>query len=102
MAIPEFLVNCITKPDPENTHERITHIGNNVNKWRLNAATAIVRIEGQSEAYYTLEKVTQKKMYVGVVRSEGKQPYLRTHSDGVWNNNLLAQDQCGADCPVKA
>ena len=27
---------------------------------------------------------------VGVVRPPGRKPYLRTHADGKWNDNLLA------------
>jgi hypothetical protein len=29
-----------------------------------------------------------------VVRPSGLRPYIRTHADGVWNDNLLAQSQC--------
>ncbi|WP_407281132.1 DUF3892 domain-containing protein [Aromatoleum evansii] len=27
-------------------------------------------------------------------------PYLRTHADGKWNNNLLAQAECAFDCMI--
>ncbi len=29
---------------------------------------------------------------VGVMRPQGQAPYLRTHADGQWNNNLLSLD----------
>ena len=35
-----------------------------------------------------------------LVRELGKAPYLRTHADGKWNNNLLAQPECGNSCKL--
>jgi hypothetical protein len=29
------------------------------------------------------------RVNVGVVKPQGGQPYLRTHADGKWTNNLL-------------
>jgi hypothetical protein len=31
-----------------------------------------------------------------------KAPYLRTHADGKFNDNLLAQDECGSACKLVA
>ena len=61
---------------------------------------AIARIESKTEAYYTVDKGTGKRAYIGVVRETGKAPYLRTYADGKWNDNLLAQTECGASCKV--
>ncbi len=47
-----------------------------------------------------LDKVTGKKCYVGVVRETGKAPFLRTHADGKWNDNLLAQAECDSSCRI--
>lgn len=33
---------------------------------------------------------------MGVVRETRKHLYLRTYADDRWNNNLLAQQECGA------
>ena len=30
----------------------------------------------------------------------GKAPYLRTYADHVWNDNLLALAECGANCRI--
>jgi hypothetical protein len=61
----------------------------------------IQRIGGGQEQFYTVDKSTGRKVYIGVVRNDGgKAPYLRTHADGKWNDNLLAQLECGADCKV--
>lgn len=94
----EYEVNCVTKPNRNSLHEHITHIGHTVNKWKLSRETVIARIDSKSEAFYTVDKTTGKRAYIGVVREAGKAPYLRTYADGKWNDNLLAQSECGADC----
>lgn len=96
----EYLVNCITKPNRESRHEHITHIGNADGSWRLTRESAIQRIESKQESFYTYDGATTRKAYVGVVREAGKHPYLRTHADGQWNNNLLAQRECGTSCSI--
>lgn len=97
----EYQVTCITKPDRFSTHEHITHIGNMAGNWKLTREQAIRRIEGSQEAFYTIDNSTGRKVYVGVVRGDGnKAPYLRTHADGKWNDNLLAQQECGANCSI--
>jgi len=63
--------------------------------------SAIQRIESKYEAYYTIDKSSAKKSYIGVVRPAGKNPYLRCYADGVWNDNLLAQENCSAACVLK-
>jgi hypothetical protein len=98
----EFEVNCITKPNRESRHEHITHIGNSNTGWQLNRETAIIRIESKQESYYTIDKQTGRKIYVGVVREAAKDPYLRTYADGKWNDNLLAQRECDASCKLVA
>lgn len=94
----EFQVTCINKVNRESSHEHITHIGNNTVAWRRAREVAIAKIESKEEAYYTVDRATGQRAYVGVVRESGKQPYLRTYADGKWNNNLLAQTECGASC----
>jgi hypothetical protein len=98
----EFEVNCITKPNRESRHEHITHIGNSNTGWQLTREAAISRIESKQESYYTVDKQTSWKVYIGVVREAGKAPFLRTHADGKWNDNLLAQRECGASCKLVA
>lgn len=98
----EFEVNCITKPNRESRHEHITHIGNSNTGWQLTREAAISRIESKQESYYTVDKQTNSKVYVGVVREAGRAPFLRTHADGKWNDNLLAQRECGASCKLVA
>ena len=97
----EYQVTCINKPDRNSRHEHITHIGNTADKWRITRELAIKKIDSKEEAFYTIDSQTGKRAYVGVVRSDGnKPPYLRTHADGKWNDNLLAQDECNAGCRI--
>ena len=95
-----FEVNCINKPDRNSRHEHITHIGHTVNNWRLTREEAIRRIDAKQEAFYTVDRTTGARVYIGVYREQGKVPFLRTHADGKWNDNLLAQAECGANCKI--
>jgi len=95
----EYLVNCINKPHHLSAHEHITHIGQ-ANSWRMERETAIRRIDAKQDSFYTLDGRTGSKVYIGVVREAGKAPYLRTHADGKWNDNLLAQQECGTTCDL--
>lgn len=96
----EFEVNCINKQNRTSQHEHITHIGNTNGQWRLTRESAISRIDAKTDAFYTIDRTTGKRAYVGVVRETGKAPFLRTYADGKWNDNLLAQAECGADCKI--
>jgi len=96
----EYEVTCVTKPDRNSRHEHITHIGNSAGGWRLTRESAIERIESKREAFYTVDRTTGRRAYIGVVREHGKLPYLRTHADGKWNDNLLAQAECSSNCKV--
>ena len=98
----EFEVTCVTKPHRESRHEHITHIGNSKNEWRLTREEAIRRIDSRQESYYTIERQSGKRVYVGVVREKGKLPFLRTYADGKWNDNLLAQGECDGTCKLVA
>lgn len=96
----EFEVNCINKPNRDSQHEHITHIGHTVGAWRLTRDAAIARIDKDDEKFYTIDPTTRKRAYIGVVRESGKHAYLRTHADSRWNNNLLAQQECGTNCKI--
>ena len=102
----EFQVTCINKPNRMSSHEHITHIGNitngPANKWRLTREETIRRIEAKEETFYTVDRSTGNKMYIGAVRETGRNPFLRTHADGKWNDNLLAQAECDAMCKLLA
>jgi hypothetical protein len=97
----EYEVTCINKPDRLSAHEHITHIGNPAGQWRLTRELAISKIDSQEEAFYTVDRPTGKKAYIAVIRGDGnKAPYLRTHADGKWNDNLLALAECTGVCQI--
>lgn len=98
----EYEVNAVSKPNRQSTHEHITHIGNNNAGWRMTREAAIQSIESKQDAFYTVDRTTGKKVYIGVVREAGKAPFLRTHADGKWNDNLLALPECNSGSKLVA
>jgi hypothetical protein len=50
--------------------------------------------------FYTIDTTTGAKVYIGVWREAGKVPFLRTHADGKWKDNLLALDECSANLKI--
>jgi hypothetical protein len=87
-------VTCITKPHPQSPHEHITHIGNPRANWKLTREQAIAAIDARQYNFYVVDPYNGKRSDVGVVRPAGRAPYLRTHADGDWNDNLLSLNQC--------
>jgi len=82
-------VTCINKLPRNNTHEGITHLGS-VN-WKWTRAEVIDSIKAKTNTFYT--RVGGKRADVGVVEGPHGE-YVRTYADGVWNDNLLALDEC--------
>jgi Protein of unknown function (DUF3892) len=87
-------VTCITKPHPQSPHEHITHLGNPAGNWMWTREQVIQSIDNKTNTFYVLDPTNSKRAEIGVVRESGKVPYLRTHSDGYYNNNLLSLNQC--------
>ena len=96
----EHQVTCIRKAQADSSHEQVTHIGNTAEQWLLTREEAIHRMEVGAVIYYLLDPSTGKRATVGVVRQAGKRPYLRSHADREWNDNLLALAQCGDSCAL--
>jgi uncharacterized protein DUF3892 len=86
-------ITCITKPNPQSTHEHITHVGNPPT-WVWPRERVIQSIEQKANTFFVLDPRTGKRSDVGVVRPQSAVPYLRTYADGDWNNNLLSLNQC--------
>jgi hypothetical protein len=98
--VSDYLITCINKPDRLSPHERITYIGNSEGKWKTSVRDAITRIK-QGDTFHTIDNTTGRRVEIGVVENDpGKAPYLRTHADRKWNDNLLAQRECGSDCRI--
>lgn len=82
----DLQVTCITKT--QHSHEGITHLGGN--NWYSTRQQVIDSIKSGTNTYYTL--VDGKRADVGVVNANP--PYVRTHADGKYNDNLLALGSC--------
>jgi len=76
------------------SHEHITHIGNPAAGWRWTKEQVIASIDAKTNTFYVTDPVSRKRAYVGVYRLPGRQPWLQTYADGVWNNNLLSLPRC--------
>ncbi len=87
-------VTCVTKPHRFSPHEHITEIGNQADGWRYDTQTAVRLIEAGVARFVVADSRIGKVSEVGVVRRPGHLPYLRTHADGYYNDNLLALNNC--------
>jgi len=94
-------ITCIRKPDRNSPHEHITHVGNPSNNWMWTREAVIKSIDEKTNTFYVLDPINNKRSDVGVVRpNDGRYPFLRTYSDGDWNNNLLSLNQCPLTLPI--
>jgi len=82
-------VTCINKRPRDDTHEGITHLGSQT--WRWTRQQVINSIKAAENTFYTL--VNGERANIAVVDGPTG-PYLRTHADGQWNDNLLALPEC--------
>jgi hypothetical protein len=87
-------VTCITKPHPLSSHEHITDVGNPAANWKWTREQVIASIDAGTNTFFVIDPFNGKRSNVGVVRPVGRAPYLRTHADGDWNDNLLSLNQC--------
>lgn len=95
-----FQVTCINKRgDHYDPHERISHIGNSANNWKLSEDAAIQSINGRVDSFYTL--VNGQEAEVIVASHQGRY-YLKTTADGYKPDNLLSLGECGGNCKIIA
>jgi hypothetical protein len=91
----DFQITCINKQPRDNSYEGITHLGgpNNGNgmRWIEPRANIISYIQQGIHSFYTL--VNGRRSNVGVINGTYG-PYVRAYADGVWNDNLLALNEC--------
>ena len=86
----DLRVTCISKQPRDDTHHGITHLGGA--GWYYTRAQVIDFIDRGVHTFHTL--VNGKRADVGVIRDGIHFPYVRTHADGYWNDNLLALPEC--------
>jgi hypothetical protein len=96
----QFQLTCIVKRDRFSHHEHITHVGNQAQGWMMTRETVVAKIDGRIAGFFTIDSVSGKRAEVGVVREQGKAPFLRTYADGKWNDNLLSLPTCGSACRI--
>ena len=82
-------VTCINKQPRQNAYEGITHLGGA--GWKWTRQEVIDSINAGTNSFFTL--VNGNRGDIGVVNGPNG-PYLRTHADGKWNDNLLSLPEC--------
>ena len=87
-------VTCIDKLHAHSPHEHITYLGNPQAGWKWSREEVIRSIEYGTNTFFVRDPYTGRRADIGVVRPTGRAPYLRTHADGDWNDNLLSLNQC--------
>jgi Protein of unknown function (DUF3892) len=84
-------VTCINKPNRNSSHEHITHLGGAT--WKWTREQVIASIDAGTNTFFV--QAGSRRSDVGVVDpGQGRARYVRTHADGVWNDNLLALPEC--------
>jgi Protein of unknown function (DUF3892) len=84
----DIQITCINKPNRQDTHEGITHLGTIGQKWTR--SQVIQWIDARTHTFYT--KVGKRADIEVVQGPHGK--YVRTRKDGVLSNDLLALPEC--------
>ena len=96
IMVSNHRIDCVTKRDRPNPHERITHVGganSDGSRWKLSQEDAIRDIERGKYAFYVV--VNRRRVNVVVAVSRYGNKYLKTEADGVQPNNLLNLPECG-------
>lgn len=89
----QYQITCIRKRDRMSAHEHITHVGNG--EWIITREEVIRLIDSGEATFYVTDSRTGKTSWVGVVRpNDGRSPFIRTHADSLWNDNLLSLPEC--------
>ena len=89
-------ITCIRKHNHMSSHEHITHVGNKTTaNWMWTREAVVQSIDQKTNSFYVIDPRNGKRSNVGVVRpTDGRAPFLQTHADGDWNNNLLSLSEC--------
>lgn len=84
----------VRKPNRYSDNEHITHVGNiRTANWVETREAVIKYIEDKVHTFHILEN--GKRSEVGVVYpNDNRSPFLRSHADGYWNDNLLSLPEC--------
>lgn len=91
--MPRLAITCITKPDRDSTHDRIQRVGGVGFNYSLAEACDLALNQGY-QFYVHGQSLLAPEVNVYVVQPAGFAPFLQTHADGQWTNNLLALPEC--------
>ncbi len=86
----DVLVTCINKQPRQDPYEGITYLGGQ--GWRWSRQQVVDSIKAKTNTFYTQDRAGNRS-YLGVVQGPSGE-YVRTHANGVWNDNLLALPEC--------
>jgi len=90
----DIQIQCIRKADRANPHERIKGVGGlnpDRTPWYLDLNSAISGIESGKYRFWT---AGGGKFVWVVIATHNGHKYLKTESDGIHPNNLLALKEC--------
>ena len=90
--LTDVRITCITKSTPNGSHEHITHVGSPQFSRNWTVDEVIQSITANTNTFHVTSG--GKRANVGVVRPDGRRPYIRTYADGIWNDNLLSLPSC--------
>jgi hypothetical protein len=83
---------CVSKSHSQGGNEHITRVGGT--GWNWTVEQVVDSIEKHTNTFFVADSRSGKRAEVGVVRPLGARPFIRTHADGYWNDNLLALPSC--------
>lgn len=88
-------IQCINKTNRQSAHERIRGVGgiHQGSRWWMSLDNAIASIKDGRFRFWTT--ANGKSVWVIIATNEGRE-YLKTESDGLHPNNLLALPECPA------
>lgn len=85
-------VTCINKLPRNNPHEGITHLGGTGGGgWKWSREQVIASILAGTNSFYTV--ANGRRADIAVINGPNG-PYVRTHADGIWLDNLLSLPEC--------
>jgi len=90
----DYRVKCINKTNRNNPHERISNLGGTTptgGSWKYDQPQVIRLIKTNVHTFYTLVNGVRADL---ILAEHNGHEYVKTKSDGLYPNNLLALPEC--------